>query len=593
MLARFTICLIAFALLASLSSAQLHKLNLLGATKDSFIQLTSIPTTYNALPDCLEALSRSINELRAKGYLAANMDSLTWNDSASFVKVSLGKVYKWASIRNGNIPKQLLSDYRFDEKRYMNQAVNPSRLVPFFEKLLKYYEENGYPFASVKLDSIQEVEDGIQAVLMAHTGPYTLLDTIIINDDIKISKNYLLQYLGIKEGMPYNESKIRKISSRISELPFLAEAYPWKIYFNSSRTRLNLYLKNKSANRADVLIGLLPNNEELGGRFLLTGDVKLAFSNVLERGEQFQFNWQNLQYKSPRLNIQLAVPYLFNSPLGVSAKFDFYKKDTTFRTVNGELGLLYPLSANESIKLYYEIASSRMLSVNQQSLQSLRSLPAHGDVSYRTIGSELRINKTDYRLNPTKGFEILLNGNLSFRTILKNPTIESTIDNVSGKPFSYLYDSIALKNYRYSLNLHLAYYKAMLKRLILATQYKGAIMYSTQDLFKNELFQIGGYRILRGFDEGSLFVNNYNILTVEPRYLLSKNSYFFVFSDISYIQSKYARTNVKDVPYSVGLGMSFETRSGLFNISYAVGGRNQQPIQLRSSKIHFGYINTF
>ena len=100
-------------------------------------------------------------------------------------------------------------------------------------------------------------------------------------------------------------------------------------------------------------------------------------------------------------------------------------------------------------------------------------------------------------------------------------------------------------------------------------------------------------RKIRGFDEGSLFVNNYQILTIEPRYLLSANSYFFLFTDVGFIQEKYNTINRNSMPYSVGLGMSFETKSGQFNISYAVGSMQNQGIQLKNSKIHFGYVNYF
>jgi hypothetical protein len=62
---------------------------------------------------------------------------------------------------------------------------------------------------------------------------------------------------------------------------------------------------------------------------------------------------------------------------------------------------------------------------------------------------------------------------------------------------------------------------------------------------------------------------------------------------LSYIQTKFANNYIADKPYSVGLGMSFETKAGLFNISYAIGGRDSQRLQVRNSKIHFGYVNYF
>ena len=53
----------------------------------------------------------------------------------------------------------------------------------------------------------------------------------------------------------------------------------------------------------------------------------------------------------------------------------------------------------------------------------------------------------------------------------------------------------------------------------------------SSNIFRNELFQIGGYRLLRGFDEASQFLSQYAIGTAEYRYLIGENSYFNVFSD--------------------------------------------------------------
>jgi hypothetical protein len=46
--------------------------------------------------------------------------------------------------------------------------------------------------------------------------------------------------------------------------------------------------------------------------------------------------------------------------------------------------------------------------------------------------------------------------------------------------------------------------------------------------FRNELFQIGGNRLLRGFDEESQFVSQYLVPSVEYRYLIGQNSYSLV-----------------------------------------------------------------
>ena len=42
-----------------------------------------------------------------------------------------------------------------------------------------------------------------------------------------------------------------------------------------------------------------------------------------------------------------------------------------------------------------------------------------------------------------------------------------------------------------------------------------------------------------------------------------------------------------------GLGMAFETKAGIFNITYAVGKRDGDKFNFRQSKIHLGYVNYF
>ncbi|MBK9300392.1 MAG: hypothetical protein IPN14_07230 [Bacteroidetes bacterium] len=582
-----------FLCCALCTQAQQHRLVLAGVEKDTFIVLSQINNQFPSFVECQAALQEAHMKLLTFGYLGNSVDSVQSNDSLTTAIVRVGNKYTWASLKNNNIPSWLLSQSRFDEHKYFNQAIEIKKITPVFEKVIRYFEDNGYPFASLFLDSISEINGKVSANLTLDKGPFIKIDTIVINEDVNIAHAYITQYIGIKEGSAYSETKIKSINTRIRELSFLQESAPWRMDFTSTTNKLNLYLRSKSANKADVLIGLQPNNQETGGKFLLTGDIKLAFVNALGQGENLQLNWQNLQYKSPRYNILFSAPYLLKSPIGISGKFDFYKKDTTFRTINGELGLFYQFNANDKIKIYYELASSRLGTVNVASLLASRKLPNNADITYKTIGAELLIQKVDYKLNPRKGYKVLLNASISFRNILKNSTIENTFDPIEGKNFSYLYDTITLKNYKYNIYAQLQYFLPLSKRLILASIYSGGLAFSTNALYRNELFQIGGYRLLRGFDEGSIFSNHYHVISLEPRYLISLNSYFFLFSDLAYVESKFAETFLKDTPYSVGFGMAFETKAGIFNISYGVGKNNSQPFELKNSKVHFGYISVF
>lgn len=568
-------------------------LRVTGPDVAAFLGQTNLKPNYPNLLLLNNDLQTQLQLLRKLGYLSAAIDSFGVTGNQVTVKVFLGKMYSWATINTSNILPELILLSGYNEKEFYNKALQPNAFSKVIERMLRYYENNGYPFASAQLDSLSFREQMVSGRLFVDKGPFIKIDTITLNEEAGINKRYLEHYLGIHQGDVYNEKKIAAMSQRLKELNFLSEAYPWKVNFRMDKTTLNWYIKERSANRADVLIGLLPNNAEIGNKFLLTGDVKFAFINALEQGEKLEFTWQNLQYQSPRLNIMASYPYLLNTQIGITGTFDYYKKDTTFRTVSAELGFNYQFSAQEEIKAYYQTGSSRLIAINKGQLLSTKKLPENADIRNRTFGLEGQLNHVDYKLNPRKGWQSLLNGSVAIREFLKNSDIENTYDPSRGETFAYLYDSLQIRSYRFQIKGHLGYYYPLSKRMVLHARYQTGIMQSKKTLYRNELFQIGGFRLLRGFDEGSLFVNNYHLITLEPRFLLSQNSYLFLFSDLARIKRNYPGIDQVNTPYSLGMGMVFETKAGLFNMSYAIGSMGNRGIELRNSKIHFGYVNYF
>ena len=108
----------------------------------------------------------------------------------------------------------------------------------------------------------------------------------------------------------------------------------------------------------------------------------------------------------------------------------------------------------------------------------------------------------------------------------------------------------------------------------------------------NELYRIGGLGSIRGFDEESIFAQNFAIETAELKYLLDATSAVFLFYD----QAWYERSDdvyFNDTPFGFGAGALIGTSSGSFRISYGLGSEQNNPILLRNGKVHFGYINSF
>jgi hemolysin activation/secretion protein len=218
-------------------------------------------------------------------------------------------------------------------------------------------------------------------------------------------------------------------------------------------------------------------------------------------------------------------------------------------------------------------------------------LPQNIDLNSGGPGTELQLQRTDYKLNPSRGWNLRLAGEVLRRTVQKNDGITGIRDG-SGFDYSRLYDTLNMESYQYHVNGDLAYFIPLSKRIVLKMAYAGGWI-SGERLFQNELYQIGGYRLLRGFDEGSLFVNQYHIGTAELRFLLSRNSNVYFFSDNGWLQSRINGFTNEGIYNGFGLGTSLDTKGGVFTIAYALGRSPDNPVQLRQSKVHIGFAAYF
>ena len=98
---------------------------------------------------------------------------------------------------------------------------------------------------------------------------------------------------------------------------------------------------------------------------------------------------------------------------------------------------------------------------------------------------------------------------------------------------------------------------------------------------------------MRGFDEASQYLSQYAIGTLEYRYLIGENSNLNAFADGGWGRDGSRGVNQNYTYIGLGLGIAFETKVGIFNLAWAAGKRNDTELNLRQSKIHFGFVSYF
>ena len=271
------------------------------------------------------------------------------------------------------------------------------------------------------------------------------------------------------------------------------------------------------------------------------------------------------------------------------------RKDSSYLNIILNAGARYELNGSQSGKIFLQSFQTIISTggINEAQVIASRRLPDIADMSVVAIGLEFEKNKTNYRYNPRSGYEFKLIGAAGTKTIKKNNELLELKDpNNPGFDFETLYDTVKLKSYHLRIAGLFAKYFPAGKQGTIKTAVNAGV-FQSENIFRNELFQIGGYKTLRGFDEESEYVSQYAIATAEYRYLIGLNSYFFGFTDLGWARNTSRSSKYSHTYFGTGLGLALETKAGIFNLVWAVGKRDDTPFNLRQSKIHFGFINYF
>jgi len=213
-------------------------------------------------PDSLAArqgLRNFMLKLQHDGYLMASIDTFYYQKNELNSQLFIGEKYQWARLRNGNIGNSLLAQAGYKEKFYTNKPFLPAEWTKLQEAVLTQAENNGYPFASVRLDSLEINDNQIEAAVIVDKGPLILFDSLQIAGSTKTTRRFLSQYLQIYPGQVYDQQKIKNIPRLLKQLPYLEIVQPPLLQFGKNQARLYLFLNDKKTNQFDGIVGFLPD----------------------------------------------------------------------------------------------------------------------------------------------------------------------------------------------------------------------------------------------------------------------------------------------------------------------------------------------
>ncbi len=419
------------------------------------------------------------------------------------------------------------------------------------------YTDEGFAFNRVKTQFLGFENEIPKVEISVFKGDKRLINGFVLKGYTKVPKRFVKNLEKEFVGKKYDNENLLKINSRLENHPFVLLERTPQTLFTKDSTEIYLTLQKKKSNNFDGILGFGNNDKQ---KISFTGSINLNLKNVFNGFESISLYWQRNQQSGQNFDLQTDIPYLFGSNVGANLNMNIYRQDSTFANVKFRPSLYYQLSAKQKIGARGNFEISSVLDDTYTSGQDFNKKGVGVFYEFTEVSEEpLFVYKT--------------------KLITELDLLSSYYQNLDKTYQQNRYYLFAERNFHLKGN-HYFNIKA-----------ESAMLNSGGEVTTNELFRIGGYNSLRGFNEQSLYTDFYGFGGVEYRYLVSNQAFFDVFGQLANVRNSTLKTTSK--LYSFGVGFNFILPIGLMTFQVSNGQEFGNPFKFQDTKIHWGIVSKF
>ncbi|RMH70737.1 MAG: hypothetical protein D6675_08450 [Gemmatimonadetes bacterium] len=561
------VCLSSFS---AAPSAVIHQINLSGNTVfttqnilNDFSFQTGTPFDSSQVNPNLQTL---LIRYRDEGYHHARI-IWNWIDSTGTVslhidegpQVTVGEVdwYGNFSIRTDRLLP--LMDTR------PGTIFRESLFLQDVDRVLHRYAEHGFPYAKVQPVDFRYSSEGSILNFRMHIdeGRRVTLGSIQIVGNTITNSEVIRRILRLREGDLYNQERIDAAERRLRQSGFFAEVAPFQLLQPDDPTRVTLLVRvvEDRTSRVSGVIGYIPENNTHAGYW--TSQLDLSFPNLAGTGRHVDVDWQRKDPYSSFIHFYYREPWIGGSPLSAGIDLQQTIQDSLYTKRQAQLRLHVPVTADISGELHF--ASEEVI----PGAQAQNPI----DQSDKTFtGGALTWDTRNSRYNPDHGSFFRISAHYGKRRY------EEKEDAAEGV-----------------VTARWEHYFPLFPRQALAIALNGALISSTEDVIPvHEQFSLGGTHSLRGYKEDQFRGDVIGWSNVEYRFLVARESRFFLFLDRGFYQfdrwvSEDETETVRAWKIGYGVGLRVASRLGVIGIDYGLGEGDG----FTAGKIHFGLAETF
>ncbi len=522
------------------------------------------------------ALPRILTEYKKLGYMFAKAE---WEHRPA----EKGQVVVYVSIHEGEVISmgkiELFGNSAFSRDQLLDRLdvfssplFDDSVFHRDMERLLKFYSDNGHPLAKIAPSDFR-VEDGkLNVSIYIDEGPLVKIEQVRIHGLKKTRESVILRELTVQAGDIFDQREIDESQRRLNNMGYFGGLSQTSFsQAEDDRVILSFSVTEERTGSFSGILGYNPSEEESGQRF--TGVIEAAETNLLGTGRQLAI--RSKFGITDTYEFAYEEPWIFDTPVDIGIRiWGTQQEAQSIDTGAGKqedggniLASPYPESFKE-----WAVSLSGTTRV-------IRSMEGSLAVTYKRIDGSADILSASS--------DDLLNGRkYSLTFALQRDTRDYFINPSTGRldRASVEVSRGDFKTVKVSLDLN-QYFKTW-QRQVLAMGLHGARIWGER-MPLTEILHLGGANTLRGYSEdffrgeGRLFAN------CEYRFLVSRDSQFFLFLDGGTVYNK--DDGLDSLKLGYGAGMRLKSRTGLVSMDYGLAKGDS----ILSGKIHVSLGATF
>ncbi len=421
-----------------------------------------------------------------------------------------------------------------------------------FRAVAEWYRQRGYVLAQVA--SYEQDEDGRLRVEIAEGT----IEAIEVQGNRRTRASVLRHLIGVKPGEVYNELRLQRARQRLDRFPFLRDAKLGSEPGSMPGTA-RLLLQVEEERSFDVAIAAGYTSDE---GFI--GYAELQESNVAGLGHRARLQWQREQVRDPVTGettpLRASYALSYEAPRALPGAFNFgvevYDQAPFYPVFYSNLNNLRRYERRRGFSAY--------IGLDWRELFELRLRFRSDRVDYDDAPPGL-LSPVEQSINRGRidavGFQLLY-------------------DTREGRPFTRvgLYATALLEHttgrsdFRFWRLIGEAHYYIPLagERVLLL---RGLAGVASDPLPLSEKFWLGGFELLRGYDQDEFRGDQMLLGSAEYRFPVMESIQGALFVDIGTAWDKGQAFQTRQVRTGVGAGLRFASPIGIIRFDLAYGKR--------------------